>query len=208
MAFSKLLNGDAEEFTPAQAGAQFAAEAKRIAEEQNIDIAKAWKIAKSLHPEAFARLCEGGKPNVTLANSAEKVKRDALTKDYADKFNKALRDCNNDPIRAHAIVMKQMNEAETQPLDNASLQDLFNKNGLNTVTMGLGMQNQITADEFAVAWKAIGGKITPSINFKAMFNALTSFVVGKENVSVPAARAAVAERFPVLASKCGYSPAS
>lgn len=70
MAFSKLLGRDAQEVTPAQAGAWFAEEAKRIALKQNIDLAKAWQIAKKLHPEAHARLCEGAQPTVTMANAA------------------------------------------------------------------------------------------------------------------------------------------
>lgn len=70
MSFSKLLGRDAQEVTPQQAGAAFAEEAKRIAREQNIDLAEAWAIARRLHPEAHARLCEGAQPTTTLANAA------------------------------------------------------------------------------------------------------------------------------------------
>ena len=68
MAFSKLLGQDAQAVTPAQAGAAFSEEAKRIAREQNVDLSQAWQIAKRLHPEAHARLCEGALPSVTLDN--------------------------------------------------------------------------------------------------------------------------------------------
>jgi hypothetical protein len=126
MAFSKLLNGDPQDFTPAQCGAQFAQEARRISDEQKIDLPAAWRAARLLHPDVHARLCQGALANATAAGitveqQQEQQERKALVKDYAAAFKDALVECNNDPIRAHALVMKRKDQAKTIP----NLKDKF-----------------------------------------------------------------------------------
>jgi hypothetical protein len=67
--FSKLLGGDPAQYSPAQAGAAFSSEVKRLVREEGLSLEDAWQKAKLLHPGTHQRLCAGASGPAALANA-------------------------------------------------------------------------------------------------------------------------------------------